>query len=169
MGEILSSLGFEFPKFIWQLVNFLILLWILKKFAYKPILNMLDERKKSIEDAINNAETAKNEAEKLRKEYETRLAEAKQEAQDVIAKATKFGEEMKKEMMASAQEEAAKAIQKAQEEIGREKEQAIAALRDEVAVLAVMAAGKIIGKTITVEDHEKLVKEFVTEVGELKC
>ena len=169
MGEILESLGFEFPKFIWQVVNFLILLWILKKFAYKPILGMLDERKKSIEDAINNAESAKNEALNLRKEYESRLAEAKQEAQDVIAKATKLGEEMKNDIVANAQAEATKAIQRAQEEINREKDQAIAALRDEVATLAVMAAGKVLGKAISVEDHKNLVNEFVTEVGDLKC
>jgi len=169
MGAILESLGFEFPKFLWQVVNFLILLFLLKKFAYKPILDMLDERKKSIEDAINNAETAKNEAEKMRKEYETRLAEAKQEAQEIMAKATKLGEEMKREIVDNAQSEATKAIQKAQEEINREKDQAIAALRDEVAVLAVMAAGQVLGKAISVEDHEKLVKEFVSEVGDLKC
>ncbi len=169
MGAILESLGFEFPKFLWQVVNFLILLFLLKKFAYKPILDMLDERKKSIEDAINNAETAKNEAEKMRKEYETRLAEAKQEAQEIMGKATKLGEEMKREIVENAQSEATKAIQKAQEEINREKDQAIAALRDEVAVLAVMAAGQVLGKTISVEDHEKLVKEFVSEVGDLKC
>ena len=114
MGAILESLGFEFPKFLWQVVNFLILLFLLKKFAYKPILDMLDERKKSIEDAINNAETAKNEAEKMRKEYETRLAEAKQEAQEIMGKATKLGEEMKREIVENAQSEATKAIQKAQ-------------------------------------------------------
>lgn len=169
MGAILESLGFEFPKFLWQVANFLILLFILKKFAYKPLLNMLDERKKSIEDAINNAETAKVEAEKLRKDYEARLAEAKQEAQDVIAKATKLGEEMKKDIVTNAQTEATKAIQRAQEEIAREKDQAIAALRDEVAILAVMAAGKVLGKAVSVEDHQKLVKDFVAEVGDLKC
>ncbi|PKM47927.1 MAG: ATP synthase F0 subunit B [Firmicutes bacterium HGW-Firmicutes-8] len=169
MEEILKSLGFEFGKFAWQVANFLVLLFLLKKFAYKPILNMLDERKKSIEDAINNAETAKNEAEKMRKEYEARLAEAKQDAQDIIAKATKLGEEIKKDIVTTAQNEATKAIQRAQEEITREKAQAIAALRDEVAILAVMAAGKILGKAITAADHEKLVKDFVAEVGDLKC
>jgi len=169
MGAILESLGFQFPKFLWQVANFLVLLFILKKFAYKPILNMLDERKNSIEQAINNAETARNEAEKLRKDYEDRLAETRQEAQEIIAKATKLGEEMKNEIVSNAQSEANKAIQRAQEEITREKDQAIAALRDEVAVLAVMAAGKVLGKAISVQDHEKLVKEFVAEVGELKC
>ncbi len=169
MGDILKSLGFEFPKFLWQIVNFLFLLFILKKIAYKPILTMLDERKKSIEDAISNAESAKNDAEKMRKEYESRLAEAKQEAQEIIAKATKLGEEVKKDIVTNAQAEATKAIQRAQEEIGREKDQAIAALRDEVATLAIMAAGKVLGKTISVEDHKKLVDEFVTEVGDLKC
>lgn len=166
---ILDALGFKFPMFLWQVVNFLILLFILKKLAYKPVLDMLDERKKSIEDAINNAETAKSDAEKMRKEYETRLAEAKQEAQDILAKATKLGDEMKNEIVSNAQSEATKAIQRAQEEIAREKDQAIAALRDEVATLAVLAAGKVIGRAISVEDHEKLVKDFVAEAGDLKC
>ncbi len=166
---LLESLGFAPLKFVYQIVNFLILLFILKKLLYKPMLQMLDDRKKSIEDAINSAEVAKTEAEALRKDYEARLAEAKQEAQDIIAKATKLGEEMKKDIVTNAQNEANKAIQKAQEEIQREKDQAIGALRDEVATLAVLAAGKVLGKTITVEDHEKLVKEFVQEVGDLKC
>ncbi|MFZ5641405.1 MAG: F0F1 ATP synthase subunit B [Bacillota bacterium] len=168
MGAILSSLGFQTGKFLWAIANFLVLLFILKKLLYKPMLQMLDDRKKSIEDAINNAETAKIEAEKLRKDYETRLAEARQEAQDIIAKATKLGEEMKQEIVTSAQNEANKAIQRAQEEISRERDQAVAALRDEVATLAVLAAGKVIGKTITVEDHAKMVKEFVEEVGDLQ-
>lgn len=169
MGDILTSLGFQFDKFIWQVVNFFILLFLLKKFAFKPIMNMLDERKQSIEDAINNAESAKAESEKLRQEYETRLAEAKQDAQEIIAKATKLGEQMKNEIVSNAQNEANKAVQRAQEEIAREKDQAISALRDEVAVLAVMAAGKVLGKAISVEDHEKLVQEFVAEAGDLKC
>lgn len=96
---LLESLGFAPLKFVWQIVNFLILLFILNKLLYKPMLQMLDDRKKSIEDAINSAETAKAEAEALRKEYETRLAEAKKEAQDIIAKATKLGEEMKKKLL----------------------------------------------------------------------
>jgi F-type H+-transporting ATPase subunit b len=169
MGEILKSLGFDFAKFAWQVVNFLILLFILKKLGYNPVLQMLDERKKSIEDAINNAEVAKTEAEKMRKEYETRLAEAKQEVQDILAQATKLGEETKNDIVTNAQSEASRAIQKAQEEIGREKDRAIADLRDEVATLAILAAGKVLGKAITIEDHEKMVKEFVTEVGDLKC
>lgn len=168
MGAILSSLGFQYGKFLWAIANFLVLLFLLKKMLYKPMLQMLDDRKQGIEDAINNAETAKIEAEKLRKEYETRLAEARQEAQDILGKATKLGEEMKQEIVTSAQNEANKAIQRAQEEIARERDQAVAALRDEVATLAVLAAGKVIGKTITVEDHAKLVKEFVAEVGDLQ-
>ncbi len=165
---MLEALGFQTGKFLWSIVNFLVLLFILKKLLYKPLLQMLDERKNAIEEAITNAETAKTEAEKLRKDYETRLAEARQEAQDIIAKATKLGEEVKQEIVTSAQNEATKAIQRAQEEIARERDRAVAALRDEVATLAVLAAGKVIGKTITVEDHAKLVKEFVEEVGDLQ-
>lgn len=169
MGAILDSLGFDLGKFIWAIVNFLILLVILNKFAYKPIIKMLDDRKKSIEDSLTQAEKAKDDAEKLQKEYQTQLMEAKKEAQEIMEKATKLGEQMREEIVANAQSEANKAIQRAQEEINREKEKAVATLRDEVANLAVLAAGKVLDKAISVEDHEKMVKEFVAEVGDLKC
>jgi len=169
MGAILDSLGFVTGKFIWAIVNFLILLVVLNKFAYKPVIKMLDDRKNSIEDSLTKAEKAKDDAEKLQKEYQTQLMEAKKEAQEIMEKATKLGEQMREEIVANAQSEANKAIQRAQEEISLEKEKAVAALRDEVANLAVMAAGKVLGKAITVADHEKMIKDFVAEVGDLKC
>lgn len=169
MGAIADALGFDVTRFFWAVVNFLILLVILNKFAYKPIIKMLDDRKKSIEDSLTQAESAKDEAIRLQKEYQAQLMESKKEAQEIIEKASKLGEQMREEIVANAQSEASKAIQRAQEEIVREKEKAVAALRDEVANLAVLAAGKVLGKAITVQDHEQMVKEFVAEVGDLKC
>lgn len=168
MGSIAEALGFDVNKFIWALINFLILVFLLKKFAYKPVLNMLDERKRSIEESLSRAEKARDEAERMQKEYEAQLAQAREEAQRIIEQATKLGEQMKEEILANAQAEASKAIQRAQEEIAREREKAVAALREEVANLAVLAAGKVLGRAISVEDHEKMIKEFIAEVGDLQ-
>jgi len=160
---------FDPITFGWQILNFLVLLAILNKLLYKPMLNMLAERKKTIQDSLDKAESARAEAEKLQAQYQSQLLQAKKEAQEIIEKATKMGEEMKEDIVNNAKNEADKAIKKAQEEIAREKNQAVAALRQEIATLAVLAAGKVVGKAITVQDHEKMVKEFIEEVGDLKC
>ncbi|MDA8234927.1 MAG: F0F1 ATP synthase subunit B [Clostridia bacterium] len=160
---------FDLATFAWQIVNFLVLLAILNKLLYKPMLNMLAERKRTIKDSLEKAEAARAEADKLQSQYQAQLLQAKREAQEIIEKATKMGEDMKEDIVKNAKNEADKAIKKAQDEISREKNQAVAALREEVATLAVLAAGKVVGKAITVQDHEQMVKEFIAEAGDLKC
>lgn len=160
---------FSWVNFGWQVINFLVLLFILNKLLYKPMLQMLSDRKQTIADSLEKSAAARAEADKLKAEYQASLAQAKKEAQEIIEKANKMGEEMKEEIITKAKAEADKAVRKAQDEISREKTQAIAALRGEVATLAVLAAGKVVGKAITVDDHEQMVKEFVKEVGDLPC
>ena len=164
-----GGLAFSWSEFSWAIINFVVLLAILNKLLYKPVVNMLEERKATIKNSMEHAEVAKTEADKLRTEYAALLKDAKQEAQKIIADASKAGEDMREQIVTSAKGEAQKAIQKAQEEIAREKDQAIAALRGEIATLAVLAASKVVDKSISVADHEKMVKEFVAEVGELPC
>lgn len=130
---------------------------------------MLDERKNTIKDSLESAEANKIEANKLKEEYEQRLAEAKAEAQEIIAQATKAAEDSKNEIVAAAKEDANRMIEKAKAEIDQEKEKALAQVRDEVATLAVLAAGKILEKSITVEDHKQMVNDFIDKAGELSC
>ncbi|MHB8172384.1 MAG: F0F1 ATP synthase subunit B [Thermincolia bacterium] len=160
---------FDPAIFGWQIFNFLVLLAILNKLLYKPILSTLEERKRTIRESLEKAEVARIEADKLQSQYQAQMLQAKKETQEIIEKATKMGEEMKEDIVKNAKNEADKAIKKAQDEIVREKNQAVAALREEVATLAVLAAGKVVGRAITVQDHEQMVKEFIAEAGELKC
>lgn len=160
---------FHLSTFLFTIANFFILLAILNKLLYKPMLAMLDERKKTIADSLNQAQAARAEADKIKADYEVHLNEAKKEAQEIIARANKMGEEMREEMVTKAKTEAEKVLLKAQAEIAREKDQAVNALRQEVATLAVLAAGKVVSKSLTVEDHQQMVEEFVNEVGDLKC
>ena len=153
---------------IFAIINFCILVVGLKIFLYKPVCNMLDSRKEEVANNLNSAEEAKLEAQKLRDEYAAQLQNARSEAQDIINQAAKIGEQTKADIVNEAREEAARLTAKAQDEIAREKTEALNEIRNEIADLAVLAASKVVGKTIDVGDHQNMVNNFVKEVGEAK-
>lgn len=161
-------MSIHIPDIVWAIINFLILVAILNKFLYKPVTKMLDERKNEVVSNLDKAEESKQEAQKLKDEYAEHLKNARSEAQEIITKANKLGEETKNEIVAQARAEAEKVSAKAQEEIRLEKTKALSELRDEVASLAVLAAGKIITKNIDIKDQEQMVQDFVKEVGEVQ-
>lgn len=154
------------PDIIWSIINFLVLVAILNKFLYKPLLGMLDARKTEIQNNLDEAESARSDALTMKEEYLKEMQNAKREAQDIITKATQLGEEAKTELINEARTTSAKLTQKARDEIRVEKESAMAELRNEVASLAILAAGRIIDRAIEPGDHEKLIREFVSEVGD---
>ena len=153
---------------ICAMINFIVLLFCLKKFLYKPVFNMLDARANQIEENISQAQLDRDQAAAMKAEYESSLKNAQTQAQEIIQNANKLGEQTHAEIVEKAREEAMRAGEKARAEIAREKEQALNELRAEVADLAVGAAGKIIGRSVTAEDHEKMIDEFIKEVGDVK-
>ncbi|MHB8157028.1 MAG: F0F1 ATP synthase subunit B [Desulfocucumaceae bacterium] len=152
---------------IWAIINFVVLVAILNKFLYKPILGMLEARKQDIKNQLAQASDARNEALQVKEEYTREMQNARQEAQDLIGKASKLAEESKVGILQEARTQSEKVLKKAQEEINLEKEKAKAELRNEVASLAVMAAGRVLGRTINPADHEKMISQFVQEVGDV--
>lgn len=153
----------------WSIVDFLILLALLYKFAFNPINEMLEKRSNTIESSLKHAEDVKAEVEQMRKESHANLNEARKEAQEIVAKALKNAEESKNEMILRAQEEVAVMKQKAQNEIQATTEQAKQELREASATLAIMAAEKVLNHAITEEDHKRMVKDFVNEAGDFLC
>ncbi|MBR6755441.1 MAG: F0F1 ATP synthase subunit B [Peptococcaceae bacterium] len=153
---------------IFAMINFCILVVGLKVFLYKPVCNMLDSRREEVINNLNSAEEAKLEAQKLKDEYAAQIQNARAEAQDIINQAAKIGEQTKVDIVTEAREEAARLTARAQEEIAREKSEALAEIRNEIAEMAVLAAEKVVGKTIDAKDHENMVNNFVKEVGEAK-
>ena len=160
-------MNINIPDMIWAIINFLVLVAILNKFLYKPLLGMLETRKEEIKHRYDEAETARSDALKMKEEYNQEMQNARREAQEIITKATKLAEDSKTMIISEAQDESSKMIKKAQEEIRLEKEKAKADLRNEVASLAVLAAGRILDRTLQQEDHEKMVRQFVHEVGDV--
>lgn len=158
---------FSLHEFVWTIINFVIFLIIIRAVFYKPVLKVLDDRKRQVESDLSRAEQARREAEELQVKYQEQVGNAQREAQELLNQAARMAEEKKAEIVAQAQGEATRMIEKAQEAINREKERALAELRDEVANLALLAAGKVINKALTAEDHHRLVKDFIQEVGNL--
>ncbi len=149
---------------IWTLITFGLLLLVLKFFAFGPIQNMIDKRRQAIAESIEAAEQTRREAERLLAEYRESIANAKHEAEEIIERAHKVGESTKSDIVHEAREQAQKEVDDAREQIQRETRKAIRELKDEVADLAIMAAGKVTSKSITKEDHLRLVDEALSEV-----
>lgn len=156
----------DLSKLIWSVVNFLVLLAILRKFLYRPLLGMMERREKDIAGNLESADRASKESAHLKEEYEARLREARKEASDIVARGVKLGDETRSRIMEEARKQADEYMEKARHTITREKDKAIAELKAEVAGLAVAAAGRVIGKNLQPEDHRRLVQEFLEEAGE---
>ena len=149
---------------IYTLVTFGVLLFILKRYAFGPLQTIIDKRREAINESIRHAEEMNKNAEQLLAEYRESVANAKAEAEQIVERARKVGEDQKAEIVGEAQTHAQKEVEKAREQIQRETRKAVQEIKDQVADLTVMAAGKVAGKTINKEDHLRLVDEALSEV-----
>ena len=150
--------------FIWTIITFLILLSVLAKFAWKPLLEILDERQKSIEDSLDAAEKARQELENINKESDAILSKAKTEAQSIVADAKSAGDNMREEIMSKSKEEASQQLENAKTQIDAEKNKALTEIRKEVVDLSVSVAEKIIRKNISKEDNKSIIDESLKKI-----
>ncbi len=159
---------FDFWTVALTAVNVGIVIYVLKLLLFGPIGKILKDREDYIEKSLSKAASAQKEAEELLEKYQTQMGEAKKEAHSIIERANKVGEQTREEIVAAAREEAEKSLEKAKREIQGEKAKALEAIRKEAAVLAVLAAGKVINKQLDPKQHQELVEEYINEVGELQ-
>lgn len=151
-----------------QIVNFLILVAILAKFAYKPLMQGLEERQRKIADSIDSAEQDRREAEQLKLEYKKQLVEVRAQAQAIVEKAEKVAEENKEEILKAARAESARILKSVQEEVARERELALAQLRGEVVALSMAAATKIMKEKMDSEANAAIVSDFIDKLDDKK-
>lgn len=148
---------------IWTIISFVILLFILKKVAWTPILKALDAREKGIQDNIDAARLSREDAEKALEEYKKQLAEAQTEAQSIVSKARKDAERVREDLLAKSKQEAENQVERARKQIDLESQEAINRIRAELASLVVASAEKVIGKSLSMDDHERLIMESLKE------
>ena len=151
----------NFGLTLWTVVLFALFAWILTKFGWKPLLHMIEEREKSIREAVEGAEKASAEAQALLEKHKELLREGGRERDEMMKRALKEAEQLKADLAAKAKAEGEQMIQRARDQIGRETGLAMQQLRAQVADLAVEAAAKIVTSSLTPEAQRKLVAEFI--------
>ena len=152
--------------FIAQLCNLFIQVYLIKRFLFKPVNEMLEKRRAKADAEIRDAEQAKSEAQAIKAEYEQNILEAHTQANDLIATAKKTASLQSEEMLKQAESQVAAIRAKAEKDIEQEKKKAVSEIKDEIGGLAMEIAGKVIEREISEQDHEKLINEFITNVGE---
>lgn len=166
-GGAANPVSVDWWTLILQSFNLLIVMGGLYVLLFKPIAGIIKRREETVEAQLSHAAMSKEEAEKLLAEYKEQLQQARNEAREIVDKAVKDAEEYGRQRRAEADREAQAILAKAKQDIEREREKALAAIRDETATLAIAAASKVLGRAITDADHEALVRDFVNKAGEL--
>ncbi len=156
MDLVTPGIGLVF----WTTLTFLLVVFLLIKFAWKPVLGMINERNKSIEDALKLAETTKAEMKMLQADNERIVAEARQERDTLLKEAREMREQMIAQAKAEAQEEANKLMASAKAAIESEKNQAMQELKNQVAALSFEIAEKVIGKEL---ENKKVSEDIISE------
>ena len=162
----MSGLGVNTVLFLSQLISFLILFFVLQRFAWPVLVRTLDKRALTIQEGVENAAKARQELADAEKRIAGMMEEARQEAQHTLEQAIKAGEHVRAEIEQDARGRARQIIDQAQERIQQEVAQARTELRQQVADLAIMAAEQVIGSSLDSATNRRLVEEFVTQSRE---
>jgi F-type H+-transporting ATPase subunit b len=161
-GSFLVSPGLGLM--IWTLVLFLFTMWVLSKVAFPKIQEALDRRAKAIAESIDAAERQRKESEELLAEYRARLAEAREQADDIMARARKAAETAEAEAVTEGKQKREELVAAAKRDIEAETRRALEQIRQEVADLTVLATEKVTRKSLTADDQKRLVEEALAEV-----
>ncbi len=149
-------------------INLLLLYFILKKLLYKPVVNILEQRKNEVEGIYSSAKEKEETAENLVKEYTDKLSASKDEASEIIKNATVYAKKNEEAILEEARKDAANLIAKANVQIEQEKKKTYENIKTDISELSVAIAQKIIQKEISKEEHEALILEFIENVGDVK-
>ena len=151
---------------LFVLLNTLTIFFVARKFLFKPVMKMIRERQQEIDDMYTKAGEAKEQAAAMRTEYEAKLSAAEAEAERTVKEAVIRGQNRQEEIIRQANAQASAIMDKASADIAQEKKKAINDAKDEISVIALAIAGKVVGKELNGEDQSQLVDQFIEELGE---
>lgn len=163
----MEAIGLNIGALIAQIINFVLILVLLRMFLYKPILGMLDRRSERIRESLERAEAVQAEADRSRAEFEAQMADARRQGQQIVAQATEIGERMKEEARSEAQREAEVIVGRARAEMEMLRDQTLADMRVKFADLTVLAAGRVIRAELDPRRHQELIERTWEETGTL--
>ena len=150
--------------FAW--LNLLILYLFLKKLAFNPLKNMIDSRQTEIDDMYSEAESARSDAEAMKKDYENKLSLANEESEAILKNAQRKAQLREEEILRNASAEAARTLERAEEQIELEKKHALNQVKNEVSEMAISIASAVIERDVKAEEHSDLIDDFINNMGE---
>ena len=162
-GEFLNI---NFFTALFTLVNTVALFLVLKKFLFKPVINMIMQRQQEIDTMYDEADAAKQKAQQLQASYERMLADAQRTGDSIVKEATARAQTREEEIIRQANAQADAIRQKAEQDIAKEKKKAVNDAKDEIAGLAMAIAGKVVGRSLGDQDQTALVDQFIENMGE---
>ena len=163
--EILGKLGINGKILLAQVVNFFLLMYLLKRFLYQPLLTIMKNREKKIKEGLDNARKAEKRIAEVEEKVKAQLEKTSREADRILAKAHTEGEEQKEDLVREAKEEIIKWKEETKSLLKKEKERIITEIREETGEIAIAIAGKIIKEKISAQDKQKLLSEIKEEAN----
>ena len=163
MSELFPKLGIDWRLLIAQLINFLILLFVLRRFAYKPLLKLLDERKQKIADGLANAQKAKSNLEEAGKERQEIISTAKKGASEIISLAEAAAQKNREETLKEAKAGVEKIVAEARKQIESEKNKMIGEIKSEITELVILAAEKTASIKLDDKKDKELIEKIIKE------
>lgn len=150
--------------FIWTIITFLVLLWLLAKFAWKPLLALLEKREETIRNSLKDAEKAREELEASNKKTEELMAEAREEVQGIISAGRAVAEKLQDDLVKKAKEKADILIAESKRQIQSEKDEALSEIKSEVVTLSLEIASKLIEKNLSVKDNREIIVKTLKNI-----
>lgn len=151
---------------LFTFLNLIITFLLLRKFLFKPVKKMIDDRQNEIDKLYEDANSARIEADELKAEYQHHLDEAKVERDEILRAATAAAQAKEQDIISEARQNAEAIRKKAEADIAQEKKKALNEVKSEISGIAMDIASKVVEKEITAKDHENLVEEFIGKIGE---
>ena len=149
---------------IWTLIAFGVTFFVLKRYAFGPIQSMIDERRRTIREALDEADRARVEARGLLEEHRKLVASARHDAEEILAEARRIAESMRERVKEETEAERQRRLEEVRKQIEAETQRALDAIRREVAVLTLEATAKVTGKVLTGDDHKRLIEDAIRDL-----
>ena len=166
MGQFEAFVGVNFWTALFILLNTLVIFFVAKKFLFGPVMNIIEKRQQEIDDMYTQADSARDTAVKLQSEYEEKLAQAAATSERLVKEATVRAQGREEEIIREANIRAEAILTKATADIAQEKKKALNDAKDEISVIAMASAGKVVGRELDTQDQARLVDSFIEELGE---
>lgn len=166
MDKFVEFLGIDFWTALFVLLNTLTIFFVAKKFLFKPVMKIIQDRQDEIDGMYADADQAKATADALQAEYQQKLSAAAETSDRIVKEAMIRGHDREEEIVRQANAEAAAILDKAAADIAQEKKKAINDVKDEISGMAMAIAEKVVGRELNSQDHEKLFDEFISELGD---